>query len=80
MGDIINLKLLKTDSVLPCPFCGKRPSLHNTWTASYWLACSCGVKVHSSWSGHHEKREDHERSKRSAIRRWNRRVPTKDTP
>ena len=71
----MNLKLLKTDSLKPCPFCGcAEPELNNTHTPSYWISCpACTAEVHGEMpSG--VSRRSHRAGVVSAIEKWNDRV------
>lgn len=73
---VIKLSLLEEEVLLPCPFCGSsNVELVNTWTACYWLECECGAQIDGESFPNDYSLADHEKSKRSAIEKWNRRVP-----
>jgi hypothetical protein len=81
---ITNLRLLPTDHVLPCPFCGAAEvELRNTHTAAYWIECWCSAQVHGIQFGGDVPSEKltmgaHMAAKDSAIERWNRRAVKKN--
>lgn len=81
MSNIIQLGLTPKDRVEPCPFCGGTDiEIQNTHTPSYWMACQnpkCRAEVHGEWydpGALGSELKAHEKSKQSALRRWNRRT------
>jgi len=77
-----HVALTASDAVEACPFCGGRPELRNTWTASYWVECACGAEIHSDnlpMSCTEKEaggtRAEHLRSARNAVAKWNTRTP-----
>lgn len=69
----INLALEETDKLLPCPFCGGTElELCNTWTACYWIECqTCEAQVAGKAYSDPRRLSSHEKSKASAIAKWN---------
>ena len=76
-GKIIHLEFTPQDKVLPCPCCGGDVlELCNTWTASYWIDCPCGLQMHDRdtfWKTN--SMEEHQASKAAVIAAWNKRTP-----
>lgn len=82
-GPSISLEFDRTDTVLPCPFCGGSDiELCNTHTASYWLECACGASIHGRGAGSNMPSDEltmrhHRTAARDALRRWNTRATPK---
>ncbi|MCO8325950.1 Lar family restriction alleviation protein [Burkholderia cenocepacia] len=72
-------------ALLPCPFCGStKLALTNTHTPSYWVYClKCDAEAHGnmpSGAGSQIPNRNgavriHRAAMRSAVRKWNKRVP-----
>lgn len=77
---IINLCLLSTDVLKPCPFCGgTNLALENTHTPCYWIECECGAEMHTRVDRSvpdrlYNRRAHHEKRKQLAIDAWNNRA------
>lgn len=71
----ISLEREPSDVLKPCPFCGSEDmTIENTWTACYWIECVCGVEVTGNSYPNDRSLKDHQKSKKSAIDKWNKRV------
>jgi Lar family restriction alleviation protein len=52
-----------TEKLKPCPFCGGEAKIHNTYDGMFQIECTnCFARVF------------YDRTKKSVINRWNRRV------
>lgn len=74
--EIINLRFTEHtyEQLKPCPWCRHKANLtlENTWTATYWIACSCGVALGDNYStGNGKHLVSHRRSAQRVFDLWN---------
>lgn len=62
--------------LLPCPFCGGKAELENTWTAHYWVECKgCGAQMSDmALNRNADDLADHKASMNDASHAWNKRI------
>ena len=73
-GAVLTVELQARDRLKLCPFCGNYPELAHTWTASYWLECTCGAELHDIGNiGKARDPKAHLASARRVVKAWNER-------